>query len=69
MDDPYILDIVYVLANCIEVPQPLELSVNKPVKDFIKQKSQEWYTTQIVEQKEDGDYIRPTTSFPLKVTE
>ena len=53
-------------ANCTGELQPLDLSVNKSIKDFIKRRFQEWYTDQIVEQKEDGDSIRPITTFPLK---
>ena len=36
------------------------------MKDFIKQKFQEWYASKIVEQKEDADSVKPITSFPLK---
>ena len=38
-------DIFYVLvpANCTDRLQPLDLSVNKPAKDFMKRKFQEWY--------------------------
>ena len=64
--DHHGIDIVYVPANCTGELQPLDLSVNKSIKDFIKQRFQEWYTDQIVEQKEDGDSIRPITTFPLK---
>jgi len=36
------------------------------VKDFIRQKFQEWYFSQIVSQKGDSDNITPITSFTLK---
>ena len=64
--DHHGIDIVYVPANCTRELQPLDLSVNKSIKDFIKQRFQEWYTDQIVEQKEDGDSVRPITTFSLK---
>ena len=32
------VDVVYVLANCMNCLQPLDLSVNKPVKDCLKGK-------------------------------
>jgi len=66
--DHHSIDIVYVPANynCTGELQPLYLSINKPVKDFIKQKFQEWYASKIVEQKEEADSVKPITSFPLK---
>ena len=39
--DHHAIDIIYVPANCNGELQPLELSANKPVKNFIKQKFQE----------------------------
>ena len=39
--DHHGIDIVYVPANYTGELQPLDLSVNKPVKDFIRQKFQE----------------------------
>ena len=64
--DHHAIDIVYVPANCTGELQPLDLSVNKPVKDFIKQKFQEWYAEQIVQQKEDGSGIKPIADFPMR---
>ena len=40
----YGIDIVYVPSNCTGGLQLLDLSVNKSIKDFIKQSFQEWYT-------------------------
>ena len=50
--DRHGIDVVYVPANCTGELQPLDLSVNKSVKDIIKQCFQEWYSDQIVDQKE-----------------
>ena len=36
--DHHGIEIVYVPANCTRESQPLDLSVNKPVKDFIRWK-------------------------------
>ena len=49
-------NIFYVLvpANCTDRLQPLDLSVNKPAKDYMKRKFQEWYATIILKQLEDG---------------
>ena len=46
--------------------QPLDLSVDKSVKDVIKQHFQEWYSDQIVDQTDSGDCVKPITAFPLK---
>ena len=64
--DHHGIDIVYVPANCTGELQPLDLSVNKSVKDIIKQRFQEWYADQIVDQKDAGSSVMPVTSFPLK---
>ena len=34
--------------------QPLDISVNKPCKDFLRNEAQTWYSAQIVEQIEAG---------------
>ena len=44
------VDVVYVPANCTDCLQPLDLSVNKPVKDFLKGKFELWYSDQMSEQ-------------------
>ena len=49
-------NIFYVLvrANCTDRLQPLDLSINKPAKDFMKKKFQEWYANIILQQLESG---------------
>ena len=49
-------NILYILvpANTTDKLQPLDLSVNKPAKDFMKRKFQNWYGTIICKQLEDG---------------
>ncbi len=39
-------------ANTTDKLQPLDLSVNKPAKDFMKAKFQNWYSEIILEQLE-----------------
>ena len=48
-------NILYVIvpANCTDKLQPLDLSVNKPAKDYMKQRFQEWYGGIICQQLED----------------
>ena len=38
---------VTVPTNCTDRLQPLELSANKPAKDFLRSKFQQWYRTEI----------------------
>ena len=64
--DHHGIDIVYVPANCTGELQPLDLSVNKSLKDFIKQKFQEWYADRIVQQKEDGNSVKPKVLREIK---
>lgn len=48
-------NILYTLvpANCTDQLQPLDLSVNKPAKDFMKRQFQNWYGEMICKQLED----------------
>ena len=41
---------VIVPNNCTDILQPLDLSMNKPAKDFMKSKFQEWYDNIICKQ-------------------
>ena len=54
------VDTVFVPANCTDRLQPLDLTVNKPAKDFLRGKFEEWYSEQIYEQ----GTVTPIT-FPL----
>ena len=40
---------VNVPANCTDKLQPLDLSVNKPLKDEMKQRFQAWYAEEVQE--------------------
>ena len=48
-------NILYVIvpSNCTDILQPLDLSINKSAKDFMKSKFQEWYGGIIHKQLED----------------
>ena len=48
-------NILYTLvpANCTDKLQPLNLSVNKPAKDFMKRLFQNWYGEMICKELED----------------
>ena len=49
LEDNNIL-VCYIPPNTTDKLQPLDISVNKPAKDFLKQKFQEWYSDQILQQ-------------------
>ena len=52
--------------NCTDQLQPLELSVNKLVKDFLRGTFQHWYSDKTFDQHEDGLTLQPVT-FPMDV--
>ena len=52
--------------NCTDRLQPLDLSINKSAKDFLKAKFQQWYSDQIFEQQKDNVPLKPVT-FPMHV--
>ena len=53
LDDSHILYIT-VPNNCTDRLQPLDVSVNKPTKDFLRAKFQKWYSLEIYQQLERG---------------
>ena len=38
--------------NSTDLLQPMDLTINKPVKDFRRQKFRDWYTNEIAERLE-----------------
>ena len=42
-------------ANTTDLLQPMDISVNKPAKDFIKRQFNQWYTDQVMKQLEERD--------------
>ena len=41
-------------ANCTDKLQPLDVSLNKPVKDEMKKRFQMWYSEQVQKQLQEG---------------
>ena len=41
-------------SNCTDLLQPLDLSVNKPLKDHLRHSFQSWYSEQVSKQLEEG---------------
>ena len=48
LDENHIF-VIKVPANCTNRLQPMDLSVNKSVKDFLLKKFIEWYSTRVME--------------------
>ena len=49
--------VVSLPANCTDRLQPMDLSVNKAVKDFIRSKFRDWYATQVQQHLDDGTEV------------
>ena len=54
--------------NCTDRLQPMDISVNKAAKDFLRQKFTEWYAEQVAAQLEDEENIDPQHVKPNKLT-
>ena len=65
LEDTHV-NIVIVPPNCRDCLQPLDLSVNKSAKDFLKSNFQQWYSDIIFDQQDDGSPLQPIT-FPMYV--
>ena len=51
--------VVKIPANCTDRLQPMDLSVNKAVKDFMRNKFVEWYSMEVMDQlKGDETYAK-----------
>ena len=50
---------VIVLPNCTDRLQPLDVSANKPAKEFLRSKFQAWYADKIASQLEEARVIEP----------
>ena len=48
---------VVVPANCTDRLQPLDVSVNKPVKEFLRKQFHTWYAQQICQQLKNGSQV------------
>lgn len=48
------IHVVKVPANCTDRLQPMDLSVNKSVKEFMHSKFQQWYASEVEKQLDQG---------------
>ena len=58
--------IVIVPANCTDRLQPLDLSVNKAAKEFLRKQFTKWYSDQICQQLHRG--IKPAKVVNLRLS-
>ena len=53
------IHVVMVPANCTDRLQPLDVSVNKPAKTFLRQQFHKWYAERICQHLQDKTYVTP----------
>lgn len=54
--------------NTTDKLQPLDVAVNKPVKDFLRLKFQEWYAEEIGKQLQDVDDVEEAVLEPINLS-
>ena len=59
---------VNVPPNCTDMLQPMDLSINKAVKDFMRSRFIEWYSTKVLERLSSSSTEDPIVSIDLKLT-
>ena len=52
------IDTVLVPPNCTDELQPMDLSINKPVKDILKNEFHQWYSDEISAQGEQYNTVK-----------
>lgn len=52
------LRLAIVSANCTDRLQPLDVSVNKPAKEFLRRKFQQWYSEEVRRQIQSGKTVK-----------
>ena len=60
------IDVLLIPANCTDRLQPLDISVNKAVKDFLRGEFQKWYADQVKIQMQNGS-SNPDGSLALSI--
>ena len=57
--DEHNTHIVSIAANCMDRLQPMDLSINESVKEFMRSKFRDWYSAQVQHQLDKGEEISP----------
>lgn len=60
-----VICIVFMLPSCTDRLQPMDLTVQKIVKDKLKERFQKWYANQISKQLENGNTDQSLTPVDL----
>lgn len=62
------IQVCLIPPNTTDRLQPLDISVNKPAKHFLKQKFQEWYSDQIMRQLDDSPSTEDVELEPIDLS-
>ena len=57
--------VVLIPLNCTDQLLPMDLSVNKPAKEFLRSKFSDWYSEQVRQQIDDVDDIGKVDLVPV----
>ena len=60
--------VTIVPANCTDRLQPLDVSVNKSAKVFLRRQFQDWYSEQICQQLQRGDNAVQPVDLRMSIT-
>ena len=64
--ETYHIHLVVVPSNCTDRLQPLDVSVNKAVKESLRRQFNDWYSTQVSKHM-DGTITQPSVDLSLSV--
>lgn len=59
------IHVVKVPVNCTDQLQPIDLSINKSVKEFVRKKFQQWYAGEVEKQMDQGMEHAPVDLAPV----
>ena len=62
------ISFVLIPPNCTDKLQPLDISINKPMKDALKDQFQMWYAQEVQRQLQDGSKLRADDEVEIDTT-